>query len=362
MARGIWRRRKEKGKPAELYVVYRDSKGLRHREKVGPESPENLRLAKELLARKQLESFEPPRQHRPLKRLTFRDLGENYWRLLGAQKSRTWRCMLELLYEDLGASLADELTTKDLQEFYNRKIQTRSASTANRYLTLINTVYNRGIEWGDIKGSNPASGVRRKPESPSRLRYLSLQELETFLTVCQQPRFARLYPVVVCALFTGMRRGEIMALDWQNINLEHGTIYILHSKSGKPREIPIAAKLHEVLVSVGPKTAGPVFEIPDITCRRLFDLAKLQSKLPPFRFHDLRHTFASHFAMKTNDMLALQRILGHASPQMTQRYAHLSRGHLDAAIKQFDASMPELDIDSRPNPLEIRASVTINTI
>lgn len=181
---------------------------MRHRDRVGLDTPENLRLAKELLAHKQLESFEPPRQSGPAKNLTFRDLGENYWRLLGAQKSRTWRCMLDLLYQDLGSSLADDLNTKDFQEFYNRKLQTRSASTANRYLTLIKTVYNRAIEWGDIKGPNPANGVRRKPENPSRLRYFSLKEWESFLALCQQPCFVRLYPVVACALFTGMRRGR----------------------------------------------------------------------------------------------------------------------------------------------------------
>ena len=81
--------------------------------------------------------------------------------------------MLDLLYEDLGSSLANELNTKDLQEFYNRKLQARSASTANPYLTLIKTVYNRAIEWGGYQRAYPANGVRRKPENPAQLRYLS---------------------------------------------------------------------------------------------------------------------------------------------------------------------------------------------
>lgn len=350
MARGIWRRRRGKGKPSEIWVVYKDPQGVRRREKIGPDTPEVLRAAKDFIARKQLVLPVTVRQPPAGKRLAFRELGENYWRLLGAQKSRTWLCMLELLYEYFGSSLADEISTKDIQAYYNWKLRETSASTANRNLTLIKTVYNRAVAWGDYAGANPTSGIQRRPENPSRLRYLSLKEMETFISVCRRPEYARLYPVVLCALFTGMRRGEVMALDWQNINLESKTIYILHSKSGKPREIPIAEKFSEVLESMGPKTAGPIFGIPDITLRRLFERAKLASGLPEFRFHDLRHTFASHFAMKTGDMLALQRILGHASPQMTQRYAHLSRGHLDAAIRQFDAVMPVIGSEPYTNP------------
>lgn len=331
-------------------MVYKDPLGVRRREKLGPDTPEVVRAAKEFLARKQLEVVAPVPAVPQGKRLTFRQLGENYWNLLGAQKSKTWHCMLGQLYEYFGERLANEITNKDVQAYYNWKLHETSASTANRNLTLIRTVYNRAVAWGDYVGPNPANGVQRKPENPSRLRYLSLSEMEAFLAVCRTPEYARIYPVVVCALFTGMRRGEIKALDWQNVNLDARTIYILHSKSGKPREIPVADKLLEVFVSMGPRTAGPVFEIPDITLRRLFDSAKEAPGLPDFRFHDLRHTFASHFAMKTGDMLALQRILGHASPQMTQRYAHLSRGHLDAAIRQFDAIMPGIGALPRPNP------------
>ena len=349
MARGIWRR-KRSGKPSEIWVVYRDPQGLRRREKFGPDNPAVMRAAKDFISERRGQRISAAQPAAPVNKVTFRQLGENYWNLLGAQKSRTWRCMLNLLYDYFGDRLAGEITGKDIQAYYNWKLKETSASTANRNLTLIKAVYNRAIAWGDFGGPNPTTGVERKPENPSRLRYLSVKEMEAFLAVCRRPEFARIYPLVVCALFTGMRRGEVLALDWQNINLENGTIYILHSKSGKPREIPIATKLHEVLRATGPKTAGPIFKVPDITFRRLFEKAKAVSGLPDFRVHDLRHTFASHFAMKTGDMLALQRILGHASPQMTQRYAHLSRGHLDAAISKFDAVMPDLSLKLNPNP------------
>lgn len=136
-----------------------------------------------------------------------------------------------------------------------------------------------------------------------------------------------------------MRKGEILQLAWENVDLERGNIYVLNSKSGKPRELPIAAKLSLIMKSLGPKRTGSVFEIPEITLRRHFTKALRESTLDDFRFHDLRHTFASHYIMKTGDLPSLQKLLGHASPMMTQRYAHLAANHLRTGIERLDASM-----------------------
>ena len=190
---------------------------------------------------------------------------------------------------------------------------------------------------------NPvAKRVKKQPDNVSRLRYLSSAEMDRLLAVCNGPAYAKLYPIIVCALFTGMRQAEILTLDWKNVDLEHGTIYILISKSGKPREVPITSRLREIMLGISPKPEGRVFEISFMTFRRLFDRLKVESGIAHFRFHDLRHTFASHHYMNAADLYALQRILGHASPQMTQRYAHLSRTHIDATMAEFEAGMPVL--------------------
>jgi integrase len=139
-----------------------------------------------------------------------------------------------------------------------------------------------------------------------------------------------------------MRRGEILGLCWENVNLEQGALYIVKSKSGKPREIPISPQLAGLFLALGPKKAGPIFEIPIITLRRLFDRAIKAAKVAPLRFHDLRHTFASHFVMRTGDLPALSQLLGHFSLKMTQRYAHLAKGHLASGIQLFASAMPVL--------------------
>ncbi|MBI4050991.1 MAG: site-specific integrase [Elusimicrobia bacterium] len=146
----------------------------------------------------------------------------------------------------------------------------------------------------------------------------------------------RIRPIIMCALLTGMRKGEILNLRWENLDLDHNIIYVLDSKSGKPREIPIAPQLQEVFIGLGRKASGNVFEVPEITLRRQFGIGIKAAGITGFRFHDLRHTFASYFVMKTGDLPALQRLLGHSSPMMTQRYAHLSQSHLTAGIRLLD--------------------------
>ena len=109
--------------------------------------------------------------------------------------------------------------------------------------------------------------------------------------------------------------------------------------------------LKDTLLSLGPKTAGSVFELPEITLRRYFAMALEAARIPQFRFHDLRHTFASHFAMKTSDLPALQQILGHVTIQMTMRYAHLSDKHLHDRMALMDAKFSSLADAPRPSGL-----------
>ena len=130
-----------------------------------------------------------------------------------------------------------------------------------------------------------------------------------------------------------------MRLGWEHLDLKTDIIYILESKSGKPREIPISSKLKELLLQLGPQRHGSVFKMPAVTLKRHFEQARSAAKIEDFRFHDLRHTFASHFVMSTGDLPALQKLLGHHSSAMTQRYAHLSTGHLRTGIQKLEKAL-----------------------
>lgn len=309
--------------------------GKRKREKVGL----SHKLAEEVLHKRKLEiaedRFFPERQ---TKNTSFRSITEQYWKLHGQHlRSASWQYMLKEVTDRFGNKSAEDISVADIQAFYNELRARASTSTANRHLTLLKSVFNRAIAWELFRGANPAAKITKAKEPPNRLRYLSQIELQRLLGLSD----AKIYPILACALLTGMRRGEIMNLTWANVDLNQGLIYITQSKSGKPREIPIAAKLHNVLVNMKPmEPIDKVFNVPDITLRRHFEQLLKAAGISGFRFHDLRHTFASHFIMKTGNLPALQKILGHASPMMTQRYAHLSTGYLQAEMRAFNTCIP----------------------
>lgn len=338
MAYGIWIRRRSP-RPSEVWIVYRDAQGGRRREKIGLDTTPVRHLAKEVLAKRRYEissgKFFPARAGEIR---TFQELAEKYWELWGQHRDDSWFYRLEELKREFGRRKMSELSTAAIQGYYNRKAAETTPSSANRNLALLKAVINRAADWGDFHGDSPANKVKRQRDNPSRTRFLAIQEIEKFLGKCDP----RLYPMAVCAIMTGMRQAEVFKLEWKDVDLEHGNIHVHETKSGRSREIPITSKLRTVLEGLGPKRDGLVFGLCHMTFRRLFDDARDKAGLPPFRWHDLRHTFASHYTMKNADLPALQKLLGHATPSMVLRYAHMSKGHLQSEMAVFDSAMPQV--------------------
>ncbi|NLO92215.1 MAG: site-specific integrase [Elusimicrobia bacterium] len=327
--------------------------GRRKRERIG----QSKSLAQEVLYKRKAEIAEgkyfPERVHQSI---NFREMSEHYMELHGQYRAVSWRYMLGRLVEIFGDKKLSDISVPELQRYYHRKSQETSVATANRNMTLIISMFNRAKAWGYFHGDNPAAQVKRGRETNRRIRYLEEEEIKRLLSVCNP----RLFPVLACAIMTGMRKGEMLNLTWENINLDQRIIYILKSKSGKPREIPIATQLQEVLLNLGPRPTGNVFELPDICLRRFFAQALKDAGIVAFRFHDLRHTFASHFIMRTKNLPALQQLLGHASPQMTQRYAHLAEGHITQQMRLFAASMPVQQPPEQAETVEpVRPAITL---
>ena len=321
-------------KRGRWWILYRLANRKWRREPVGT----SYTLAKQVEAKRKAEvaegRFFPERK---TNRQNFQEISDNYFKLHGQNlRSKSWSQMMPRIIAAIGAKPIGNITPQDIQAFYNQLESTSSTSTANRHLTLIKAIFNKAKAWGTFHGENPCAAVKKKREPNHRLRYLSEPEIKTLTENCHP----RLYPVVACALMTGMRRGELLNLDWRDIDFGSNVIQILKSKSGKPREIPMMPTLRAILENLGTPHTGNVFNLPAIMLRRYFARALAAPSITSFRFHDLRHTFASHFAMKVKDIPALQKILGHASIQMTMRYAHLSDTHTAATMTQLSKSMP----------------------
>ncbi|HXF92462.1 MAG TPA: tyrosine-type recombinase/integrase [Nitrospiraceae bacterium] len=200
-------------------------------------------------------------------------------------------------------------------------------ATINRELACLKKAFNlarREWEWCQ---DNPVSRVSMEKEANKRDRWLTQEEERRLLAACP----AWLREIVVFALHTGMRLGEILALTWSGVDLFRKTVTVFRSKNGERRTIPInqtvvdllkrkarVRSLHTTLVFCS--TAHTQIEANNL--RRAFRLALQEAKIADCHFHDLRHTFATRLVQAKVDLYTVQRLLGHKSPTMTQRYAH----------------------------------------
>lgn len=316
------------------WVGYPLASGKYRREKVGGSHA----LAKEVLAKRLAEvaegKFFPGRTANGKK---FSDFADRFWDLHAKNlRAKGREGMVASAKARFGSMSMGGVKAGEVQRYYNEILQRNSVATANRHLSFLRLMFNKAKAWGEFFGENPCAAIRPMREPQGRLRFLSVEEMGRLLSAAHP----RLYPAVLCALLTGMRRGEILGLDWKNVDLKQGTLYLILTKSGRPRELPIGSKLRTLIEAQGPKTDGPVFGLPLIMLRRYWLRALTAAGIRDFRFHDLRHTFASHFIMRTNDLPALQKLLGHSTPTMTLRYAHLSRGHLASEMAAFESAVP----------------------
>jgi len=176
----------------------------------------------------------------------------------------------------------------------------------------------------------------RMKKQPGRCRWLTVDE-EQRLLLAAKPHLRAL---ITFAVDTGGRRSELLTLDWRNVDLERGAIAFLKTKNGEDRSVRLTDRAKQVLIDLAPQESGPVFTYRGqaIKCvKTTFNKARIQANLEGFRFHDLRHTFASRLAQQGVPLYEIMHLTGHKSFQMVQRYAHLSPDFQRRAIGALNA-------------------------
>jgi integrase len=272
---------------------------------------------------------------------TYSDLAEKYVVFAQNQRSfKTKKNFIDNLVKEFGAMRLRNFSLSLLEAYQSRRLaEGRKPATVNRYLATIKHMFTKAADWEMISDETlkKIRKVKLSQENNWRLRFLSYEEAESLVAAAE----AHLKPILVTALNTGMRRGEILGLKWEQVDLKHGFILLDLTKSGKRREIPINLKLAAVLRELYVNRridAAYVFtdadkKTPFKSVKRSFHTACCRAKIVNFRFHDLRHTFASHLVMGGVDITTVSKLLGHASLTMTLRYAHLAEGHLRNAVE-----------------------------
>lgn len=219
-------------------------------------------------------------------------------------------------------------------------------ATVNRNLARLKHLFNTAIKWGYLY-ENPAQPVKLLRENNRRLRCLTKDEIDHLMTVSSQ----HLKPILVMAINTGMRRGEIFNLQWNHVDLKNRIIEVADAKIGDRRFTHINDTLLNAL-QVLPRRIDTPYVFPGKTGGRWTDIKKAFSKarkragLDDVRFHDLRHTFARHLVMAGVDLTTVKELLGHKSTKMPERYSHLSPKHKADAVRVLDRLSSEAPEES----------------
>ena len=252
----------------------------------------------------------------------------------------------------IGSRALSDITPSLIAEYRDelgREITIRgkppSPATVVRYMAALSHAFTIAVkEWGWMEDS-PMRKVTKPREPRGRVRFLSDEERVRLLESCKESSSPYLYPVVVLALSTGMRSGEITGLTWDNVDLNRGRAILHETKNGERRAVALKGHALELLKELGKvrridsnllfpaketKTTKP------IDLRKPWETAVQKTELHDFHFHDLRHSAASYLAMNGASLAEIAEVLGHKTLQMVKRYAHLSEGHTARVVESMN--------------------------
>lgn len=236
----------------------------------------------------------------------------------------TSRKNLEFFFKDYSLTA---ITSKEISRYKVTRRKKVKPATVNRELAMLSKAFSLAVKEWEWLERNPVSNVKKETENNERDRWLSNEEEKSLLAHC--PDWLR--DIIVFSENTGLRQGELISLEWPQVDLFRKTVLIKDTKNKKPRTIPLNKKAIDILLKKS--------KVRSISCKTVFlnpsrnkiDASKLRKELGAvlikagienFRFHDLRHTFATRLAQAGADIYRIAKLLGHKDIRMTQRYAH----------------------------------------
>jgi integrase len=335
------------------HVTWYDPDGSRHRQSTGTQ----VRRDAEALARKWANEDFLQEHFGKTPEILFADVLLNYAK---AQKrdhpkhfdTRTWHRLRYLDEKFKGYNVSD-FTYQAVQKFVDERLNTVSSGTVMKDLAYLKAIINMARR----EGLTPfvPNFPRVKPSDP-RTRWLTEDE-ESRLLPAAAPHLRLL---IAFAIDTGGRLSELLGLDWRNVELNSGWVTFVHTKNGRDRSIKLCDRAIQTLEQLEPKSSGVVFTYagkPIKSVKTAFATACKRAGVVDFRFHDLRHTFASRLVQDGVPIYNVMHLLGHRSMTMVQRYAHLAPEFQDQVVRVMNGRnlgtlATSVANDSSANPLK----------
>jgi integrase len=251
----------------------------------------------------------------------------------------------DLAEEEFTRGLAHEVP--ETGELVEPKRYKRSGATVNRYIAALSHALSFGVKDRRVLDRNPVSDIRRKKEPRGRTRFLSDEERTELLKACAKSVWQPLRTLVLLAITTGARKGELTGLRWADVDLKKGRALVHETKNDEPRTLPLAGQVLEALRDlklmdsarseyVFPQPSGlpGPYEHFDAHWYTALKAAGIED----FHFHDLRHTTASMLAAQGASLLEIADVLGHKTLAMVKRYSHLVVDHKAKVIEKMVAA------------------------
>ena len=234
----------------------------------------------------------------------------------------------------------------DGRRVYRSKRKPIAPATLNRYSASLSAVITWAIKRRIApKGYvHPCRSVERRPEHNERTRFLSDDEVQRLLEACRASAWPRLYALVLMAVTTGARRGELLGLRWRDLDLDRGEAAVSVTKNGDPRVLPLVPAVVTELRRLEAGASSLVFPATrsparPFTIEPRFKEALRAAGLRGVTFHTLRHSCASLLARNGATLLEIADLLGHRQLQVTKRYSHLATGHKAALVQRVMAGV-----------------------
>ena len=240
--------------------------------------------------------------------------------------------------ESIGNKPIIDIITTDINEALGTLPGHFKNATINRYIAAISVVFSYACREYGLQ-VNPIRKIPSLPENNERTRFLSEAERTRLFKSCRASHWDKLYLIVLLAITTGARKGELTKLRWNDIDFDRRTAYVSTTKNGQPKVLPLTDSVIKELQLFDTKDSSLIFaskvkyDVP-YCFTKPWKIALEDAEIKDFRFHDLRHSCASYLAQSGASLLEIADVLGHKQISVTKRYAHLCIEHKSSLINR----------------------------